>query len=157
MQTNHIPPREQKMIRHLYRLGLLCLCLSVSAALAEGAQDYSAQLQVFKDSPVSARFFQNAYGYAYFPTVGKGGVGIGGAFGKGQVYRHGRVTGTVSLYKLSVGLQLGGQAFSEIIFFQNKHAYDQFTNGSFELDATASAVAITAAAQASAKSEAKRS
>ena len=95
-------------------------------------------------------FFKNAYGYAVFPTIGKGGVGIGGAFGKGQVYRGGKVTGTTSLIKGTIGFQLGGQVFSEIIFFQDKRAYDEFTSGGFEFDATASAIAITASAQAKA-------
>ena len=66
----------------------------------------------------------------------------------GQVYRQGTVTGTAVLVKLSVGFQLGGQAFSEMIFFKDKRAYDEFTKGTFEFDASASAVAVTAGAQA---------
>lgn len=133
----------------LFILALFLLPVG-NASAAKGARDYSRQVQVFRDSAVSAPFFKNSYGYAIFPTVGKGGIGIGGAYGKGQVYRRGKATGSVSLTKLSIGLQFGGQAFSEIIFFQDKRAYDEFTNGAFELDATASAVAITAGAQASA-------
>ena len=114
------------------------------------ADNYSNTIKVFKKSKVVQPFFKNAYGYAVFPTIGKGGVGIGGAFGKGQVYRGGKVTGTTSLIKGTIGFQLGGQVFSEIIFFQDKRAYDEFTSGSFEFDATASAVAITAGAQAKA-------
>ncbi len=125
--------------------------LSTTPTLAEnGIDDYSFQLRSYRESAVSAPFFKNSYGYAFFPTVGKGGVGIGGAYGKGQVYRDGKVTGTASLFKVTIGFQLGGQAFSELIFFQDKRAYDEFINGAFELDATASAVAITAGAQASA-------
>jgi hypothetical protein len=85
-----------------------------------------------------------------FPNVGKGGVGVGGAYGKGQVYASGKPTGTSSLAKVTVGFQLGGQVFSEIVFFQDKRAYDEFTSGNFEFDATASAVAITAGVQAQA-------
>ncbi len=143
------PYKEHTMNRLVFPIAILLSLLLFSPALAEQVRDYSAQLQPFKDSQVSNRFFYNSYGYAFFPTVGKGGVGIGGAYGKGQVYRNGQVTGFTSLFKLSVGFQLGGQAFSELIFFQDKHAYDQFINGALELDATASAVAITAAAQAS--------
>ncbi len=117
------------------------------------ADSYSNTIEVFKKSPAVQPFFENAYGYAVFPTVGKGGIGIGGAYGKGQVYRGGEVTGTTSLIKVTIGFQLGGQAFSEIIFFQDQRAYNEFTNGSFEFDAAVSAVAITAGAQAKAGTE----
>ena len=114
------------------------------------ADKYSNTIATFKKSPQVQPFFKSAYGYAVFPTVGKGGLGIGGAHGKGQVYRKGKVTGKTSLTKVTIGLQAGGQAFSEIIFFQDKRAYDEFTSGNFEFDAAASAVAITAGAQAQA-------
>ena len=107
------------------------------------ADDYAATIETFKKSAAVQPFFQNAYGYAVFPTVGKGGIGIGGAYGKGQVYQGGKVTGEAKLMKATIGFQLGGQAFSEMIFFQDKRAYDDFTSGEFEFDATASAVAIT--------------
>ena len=112
------------------------------------ADNYSNTIEVFKKSQAVQPFFKNAYGYAVFPTIGKGGVGIGGAYGKGRVYRGGKVTGTTSLVKATIGFQLGGQVFSEIIFFQDKRAYDEFTRGNFEFDAAASAVAITAGVQA---------
>ena len=117
------------------------------------ADNYSDTIQVFKKSPAVQPFFKGAYGYAVFPTVGKGGIGIGGAYGKGQVYRGGKVTGTAKLFKGTIGFQLGGQAFKEIIFLEDKRAYDDFTSGEFEFDATASAVAITAGAQAKAGTE----
>ncbi|WP_299982927.1 hypothetical protein [Desulfobacula sp.] len=117
------------------------------------ADSYSDTINVFKKSDATKSFFKNCYGYAIFPTVGKGGIGIGGAYGKGKVYKKGNVTGTVSLAKLSIGFQLGGQAFSEIIFFQDKRSYTEFTSGSFEFDASASAVAITAGVQAKAGTE----
>lgn len=110
---------------------------------------YTETVEIYKKSEAVQPFFKNSYGYAVFPTVGKGGLVVGGAYGKGQVYRDGKVTGEVSLVKVSVGFQAGGQAFSEMIFFQDKRSYDEFTSGSFEFDATASAVAITAGAQAS--------
>jgi lipid-binding SYLF domain-containing protein len=117
------------------------------------ADDYDRTISIFKKSPAVQPFFKNAYGYAVFPTVGKGGMVVGAAFGKGQVYRQGELTGHVTLSKVSVGFQLGGQAFSEIIFFQDKRAYDEFTSGSFEFDASMSAVAVTAGAQAKAGTE----
>lgn len=117
------------------------------------ADKFSDTINVFKKSEAVQPFFKNAYGYAVFPTVGKAGIGIGGSYGKGQVYKGGKVTGEVSLIKGSIGWQLGGQAFSQMIFFEDKRAYDEFTGGEFEFDATASAVAITAGAQAKAGTE----
>ena len=122
--------------------------LSVSGpALADS---FSNTIAIYKKSPEVQPFFKNSYGYAVFPTVGKGGFVVGGAYGKGQVYRGGRVTGTSSLVKGTIGFQAGGQAFSQMVFFQDKRAYEEFTSGSFEFDAAASAVAITAGAQAKA-------
>ncbi|MFA5904772.1 MAG: lipid-binding SYLF domain-containing protein [Desulfobacula sp.] len=117
------------------------------------ADSYSDAVNVFKSSGITKSFFNKSHGYAIFPTVGKGGIGIGGAYGEGRVYEKGKMTGTVSLAKLSIGFQLGGQAFSEIIFFRDKQAYNEFTSGNFEFDASASAVAITAGAQAKAGTE----
>jgi len=114
------------------------------------ADNYSDTIDVFKKSPAVQPFFKKNYGYAVFPTIGKGGLGVGGAYGKGKVYKKGAVTGTASLVKVSIGFQAGGQAFSEIIFFQDKRAYDEFTSGEFAFDAQASAVAITAGVQAQA-------
>jgi len=131
--------------------GIVVLLLN-SPNLAH-ADKYSDTMEVFKKSPAVQPFFADAYGYAVFPTVGKGGIGIGGAYGKGQVYRGGKVTGTAKLFKATIGFQLGGQAFKEIIFFQDRRAYDDFTSGEFEFDAAASAVAITAGAQAKAGTE----
>ena len=122
------------------------LVVSTFSTLAN-ADSYSKTIDMFNNSPSIKPFFENAYGYAVFPTVGKGGIVIGGAYGKGQVFKAGEVTGASSLIKVSVGFQLGGQAFSEIIFFQDKRAYDEFISGTFEFDATASAVAITAGAE----------
>jgi len=126
----------------------LIAAMACASASAAAATDYSGTLNIFKASPHVQPFFKTAYGYAVFPTVGKGGFGIGGAYGEGQVYRGGKVTGRTKLIKVSIGFQFGGQAFSEIIFFEDKRAYDEFTSGEFAFDAQASAVAITAGAQA---------
>jgi lipid-binding SYLF domain-containing protein len=131
---------------------LLMIVIALTNSSASAAEDYSSTISVFKQSPQVQPYFENAYGYAVFPTVGKGGLGIGGAYGKGQVYRGGKVTGITKLVKVSIGFQAGGQAFSQIIFFQDKRAYDEFTSGQFAFDAQASAVAITAGAQAQAGS-----
>lgn len=128
-------------------LSAMIILISNFANVAQ-ADNYSNTIEVFKKSQAVQPFFGKAYGYAVFPTVGKGGIGIGGAYGKGQVYRRGKVTGTTSLIKATIGFQLGGQVFSEIIFFQDKRAYNEFTSGNFEFDAAASVVAITVGAQA---------
>jgi len=100
-----------------------------------------------KDSDLK-RFFKKAHGYAIFPTVGKGGMVIGAAYGKGLVFEKGKAIGQVSLKQISYGFQLGGQAYSQVIFFSDKDALDTFTDGNFEFGAGVSAVAITAGASA---------
>lgn len=102
-----------------------------------------------KDSGIN-RFFRNSYAYAVFPTVGKGGIGIGGAYGTGYVYRRGTFAGTAKLTQVSIGFQLGGQAYSEIIFFQTKSAYRRFSNNKLKIGAQVSAVAVTKGAAANA-------
>lgn len=109
---------------------------------------YQKAICNFKKAKETRKFFNTAYGYALFPTVGKGGFIVGGAYGDGHVYQNGRITGDTSMTQLSVGFQLGGQAYSEIIFFENKYAYQKFTSGNFEFSAQASAVAITIGANA---------
>ncbi len=125
------------------------IALAVPAAQLR-ADDYAKTIKVFKDAGQSGQFFNKCYGYAVFPTIGKGGVGVGGAHGKGRVYAAGKHAGDTAMTQLSIGLQLGGQAYSEIIFFEDKRAYDEFTNGNFEFGAEAGAVAITAGASAKA-------
>jgi lipid-binding SYLF domain-containing protein len=135
-------------MRLLYSLVLSALLSVCNFAVADADDDFAATVDLFAKSPQVQPFFANAYGYAVFPLVGKGGFVVGGSYGEGRVYRGREVTGRVSLVQLSVGFQAGGQAFSQIVFFQDERAYDEFTSGSFEFDATASAVAITAGAQA---------
>lgn len=137
-------------MRHRSWLMLVLLMLFPLSIQANQVEDLSQTIRVFQDAEATAPFFATAYGYAVFPTIGQGAVGIGGAYGKGQVYRNGEVTGMASMVQLSIGFQLGGKAFSEMIFFENEQAYQAFTRGSFEFDASASAVAITAGAQAKA-------
>jgi len=117
------------------------------------ADKYLDTIDVFNKSDAVKPFLNKAYGYAVFPTVGKGGIGLGGAYGSGRVYKQGKISGTATLMKISIGFQLGGQVFSQIIFFQDKRAYNEFTSGSFEFDGSASAVVITAAAQAQASTQ----
>jgi lipid-binding SYLF domain-containing protein len=138
-----------------FRFFILCFLVIFASSFNNLAQaeKYSNTVETFKKSSAVQPFFKSAYGYAVFPTVGKAGFGIGGAYGSGQVYRRGKVTGTAKLFKGTIGFQFGGQAFSEIIFFEDKRAYNDFTSGNFEFDAAASAVAITAGVQAKAGTE----
>ena len=141
------------MKNHHFFTVLMAIALLAVLSGPAYADKYAETIDVYKKSEAVQPFFKSAYGYAVFPTVGKGGLGVGGAYGKGQVYQGGKVTGEASLVKLSIGWQAGGQAYSQMIFFEDKRAYDEFTSGNFEFDATASAVAITAGAQASAGTE----
>ena len=133
-----------------YAVLISALLLLTTLSFAAEPDSYSTAIKRFKGSPEAQNYFNHAYGYAVFPTIAKGGIGVGGAFGKGQVYKGGKLTGNASLSQLSIGFQLGGQAYSEIVFFQDERAYNEFTSGSFSLNAKASAVAITAGAQAEA-------
>lgn len=130
---------------------LLALASSLLLIPTASANDsYSSAIATFKQASETHKFFDYAYGYAIFPTVGKGGLGIGAAYGKGRVYRGGVYTGESSITQVSIGFQIGGQAYSEIIFFKDEQAYRDFTSGSFEFGAQASAVAINAGANAQA-------
>ncbi len=135
------------MFKRIQILGMLLVSLWSFNAVAD---DYSDAVKSFKSAKATHVFFKSAYGYALFPTVGKGGFGVGGSYGEGKTFVKGQVTGQTSLAAISIGFQLGGQAFSEIIFFKDKRAYIEFTTGDFEFGATASAVAVTAGASASA-------
>jgi lipid-binding SYLF domain-containing protein len=140
---------EINMLKRLLSiLALLAFALSVSSTA--WADDYASAINRFKKAGESASFFKKSVGYAVFPTVGKGGVGVGGAYGKGRLYHNGKHVGDTSMTQLSVGFQLGGEAFSEIIFFETEDALKKFTSGNFEFGAEAQAVAITAAAGAKA-------
>jgi lipid-binding SYLF domain-containing protein len=125
---------------------ILVLLLGSGVAYAD---EYDDTIGIFKHAGESAVFFANCYGYAVFPTIGAGGLIVGGARGEGRVYVHDRLIGDAVMTQWSVGLQAGGKAYSEIIFFQDKRALDEFESGKFEFAAGASAVAITTGASAS--------
>ncbi|HEY6977520.1 MAG TPA: YSC84-related protein [Chitinophagaceae bacterium] len=95
--------------------------------------------------------FDSAYGYVMFPNIGKGGVGVGGAAGNGIVYQKGKIIGKAKMTQVNVGFQFGGQAYREVIFFENKETLDRFKKNNIEFSAQASAVAATAGASANAK------
>ena len=107
-------------------------------------------LKLFQDAGESAEFFKNSYGYAVFPTIGKAGLGIGGAHGSGCVYKQGKQVGTAKMSQVSFGWQAGAQGYSLLVFLEDERAFTEFTSGNFEFGAKASAVAITAGASAGA-------
>lgn len=127
-------------------LTVTALTLHIAAARADKFDD---TILLFKHAGQSAAFFDSSYGYAVFPTIGKGGLGVGAAHGSGRVYQQGQYVGDTSMTQISIGFQAGGQSFSQIVFFQDQRSFAEFTSGQFEFDATAGAVAITASAQGS--------
>lgn len=140
--------------------GLLAMSFAIAATSwawdPDDAEEYHAKAQeaiaVFKEKdPSIQRFFDKSAGYVVIPTVGKAGLGVGGARGKGVLYENGAVTANVTLTQLSFGFQAGGQAYSEFIFFEDNDVLSNFKRGNYELGAQASAVAITAGASADAK------
>ncbi len=128
-------------------LAMAVMLLGAGPALAD---KYDDTVALFKNAGQSSEYFSKCYGYAVFPTIGKAGLGIGGAHGEGRVYQQGKYVGDTKMTQLSVGFQAGGQAYSEMLFFEDKRSFDEFTSGNFELGANASAVVITAAASGSA-------
>jgi lipid-binding SYLF domain-containing protein len=131
---------------------LLCALPFTTAWAEEDAakqeQKYQETIDIFKGAGESGTFFENSYGFAIFPTIGKAGFIVGGSYGTGRVYEKGVYVGDTSVGAGSIGFQVGAQAYSEIVFFEDKPAFEKFTGGNFEFGADASAVAITAGASA---------
>jgi len=92
-----------------------------------------SKLQTYKDK---------SYGYAIYPKITKAGLVVGGAGGKGLVYKHQQIVGSSKLGQGSFGLQAGGQQYGEVIFFENEESFNRFTSGKFKFNAQASATAI---------------
>jgi lipid-binding SYLF domain-containing protein len=138
----------KKNICYLASAALAAFLFGVPANAAEDLQGDSLQAvaNFKKTDPDMVTFFNQAAGYAVFPNVGKGGLVVGGARGKGVVYEKERVTGRATMTQASIGAQAGGQTFSEIIFFENSSSLNDFKGGKFELSAEASAVAAAAGA-----------
>ena len=131
---------------------LLISLLTAVALIAQPAfaDDVDTAIENFRGAG-AGDFIDDAYGYAVFPSIGKGGIGIGGAHGKGEVFVGGKKVGK-KMSQITYGLQLGGQVYSQMIFFRDERAFDDFTSGNFEFGAQATAVALTAGAQASTSS-----
>ena len=136
--------------------------LSFSPLISEIAVAQSRKEKIIKDAaeaksefsktdPKMSVLFSKAYGYVILPNVGKGGIGIGGASGNGVAYEHGKMVGMANMTQVSIGLQFGGQAYREVIFFESRKDLDRFKENRVELSAQVSAVAAAAGASANAK------
>lgn len=110
-----------------------------------------AKKEFIKADGLMKNLFDNAHGYVIFPSIGKGAIGIGGATGNGAAYEKGTLIGMAKMTQVTVGFQLGGQAYREVIFFESKEAMDRFKENKLEFSAQASAVAATAGAAANVK------
>jgi lipid-binding SYLF domain-containing protein len=144
-----------KTIRLVGGIATLMLASALAATAAEPDRldsDVGDAIQMFRSSGHRIqRLFDSAYGYAIFPSVGKGAVGIGAAEGRGQVYEKGVLVGTAKLTQVTVGAQLGGQSYAEVIFFETPRALDEFKDGKTAISAALSAVAAGDGASAEAK------
>jgi len=130
----------------------LALVWAAGARADDPVGEAKATIQVFKKAdPGISKFFSGAPGYVVFSTVGKGAIGIGGAAGSGVLFEKGNPVGKASLAQVTIGLQLGGQSYSEVIFFETASALADFKKGNFALAAQVSAVAATSGASANAK------
>lgn len=132
----------------IFRSGLIALLLSLPFSSA-WADEYADTKKMFEDAG-SSDMFNSAYAYALFPTIGKAGFVVGGAYGKGRVYQGGKHIGNTSMTQATIGFQLGGSGFSQVIFFEDKRALNEFVSGNFEFGADAQATALTAQAGVSA-------
>jgi hypothetical protein len=139
--------KEFKM-KKLAILILSAVALVSQVSVARQVADFSPSIEVFRSIPGVKPFFDSSYGYAVWKTIARGGLGIGAATGMGQVYVDQQVVGFSRLIDISIGFQAGGQAYKQVIFFENQAAFDKFARGNFEFSAQASAVAVTAGAQA---------
>jgi lipid-binding SYLF domain-containing protein len=131
-------------------LSFIGLVSFLALAAPAYADPYADTIKVFQNAGESGKFFKTAYGYAVFPTIGKAGFVVGGAYGEGRVYARGKHIGNTSMTQASIGFQLGAEGFSQIVFFENEAALKEFTKGNFEFGADAQAVAIVLAAGAKA-------
>jgi lipid-binding SYLF domain-containing protein len=142
-------------LRSLFAALLLVSTASIAASEAEDKlpdlDEVQAVIELFlENDPTMEDFFDDAYGYAVFPRVGKGGFIIGGAYGRGAVYDDGVLVGSATLKQGTVGFQLGGQKYAQVIFFRSEASFNDFTSGNYELSAQASAIAASAGAAATA-------
>jgi lipid-binding SYLF domain-containing protein len=150
-----LPPMEGTNELHLrmklLAVGLLAICASLGMAKEPSAEVKETLERFRKEDPSLAKVLQSAAGYAVFPSVKKGGLGIGGARGSGELIEKGSAVGKATLTQLSIGFQAGGQAYAELILFETPAAVESFRSSKFAFGAQVSAVAIKSGASANAK------
>jgi lipid-binding SYLF domain-containing protein len=154
MKTIHYP-KAALLAAGMFGLLGLAACATAPATV-EGKADLrhssaEALSQAQANDPSLQTVIRKSAGYAVFPEIGKGAVGIGGAYGKGDLYQNGAVVGYCDMTQGSIGLALGGQSYSEILVFETPAAVETFKNGNFRFDAQATAVALKSGAGANAK------
>jgi len=142
--------RKETIVKFRLLLSAAVFAAVAMTAQAQRVRDVSETVELFRSIEQVAPYFSAAYGYAVWPRIARGGLGVGASRGRGQVFVGGQMTGTSTMTEVSIGLQAGGQTYKQIVFFENREAYDNFTRDGFEFDASASAVAVTASAQAGA-------
>jgi hypothetical protein len=134
-------------------IAAVLMLVGTSTFAAATVQDCQNAMSKFKDLGNVKELLAQSYGYAVLPTIAKGGIGIGGAGDSGCVFAAGNHAGNVSMGQVTVGWQLGGQAYSQLVLFKNADTYKDFTHGNFEFGADATAVALTYGAAAGASTE----
>ncbi len=107
----------KKQVTYIF---MFLIAFSGAAFADREVEVYSESIGMFKKNETVAPYFGSAFGYAVFPTIAKGGLGIGASHGKGQVYRGGSVTGFTAATTITIGFQAGGPAFSQVIFLKIK-------------------------------------
>lgn len=135
-------------------LSLLFLMFLSAAVFAQkfDVEESNKTIKDFKEvDPDIGKFFDSSYGYAVLYSVGKGGIGVGGASGKGTVFKGGTPVADVRMTQVTVGLQLGGQKYAEVIFFKDEEAYNRFMGDNYEFSAQTSAVALKSGVSADAE------
>jgi lipid-binding SYLF domain-containing protein len=134
---------------------LILLVFSVASYSQKNDVDEAKKtIAEFKEKdPGMSKFFSSAHGYAVFPGIGKGGLGVGGAGGKGTLFQGGNAVADTKMSQITIGLQAGGQKYAEVIFFQDAEKYKEFISGNFEFAAQVSAVALASGVSADAKYE----
>lgn len=147
---------KKNTLRLLTILGLLFLNQSITAQSAQKKEKIivdavEAKTAFIEKDGLLKPLFESAFAYVIFPNIGKGGIGVGAAAGNGAVYEHGTLIGMAKVKQVTVGLQLGGQAYREVIFFENEEEFNRFKENRFEFSAQASAVAVTEGASANIK------
>jgi len=127
---------------------LLAACASAPSDQVRIADAQTALLRFTERDPGLQEWINNAHGYAVYPSVGKGGFGIGGAYGQGMVFERGQPVGRTSIIQGSIGAQIGAQNYAQVVFFRDEVAFSNFQRGNLEFSAQATAVAVNAGAAA---------